>query len=163
MRPAVHHHGGGRHGDDGHTVANAGLQAVVPLVVGHGEQPWGGGPEERGRIRGGEIRLGRWEKEATEGSGRDGGNKGETVQQGEMDKSEYTQCTCFELQETEHTHDTVTQGAASAPIRHDYTRRAPPRLSICRSKAVCLCLLTFCTRLHALFIRPPVCLSPVLS
>lgn len=42
MRPAVHHHGGGRHGDDRHAVANAGLQVVVPLVVGHGEQTWGG-------------------------------------------------------------------------------------------------------------------------
>lgn len=37
---AVHHHGGGCHSDDGHAVADAGLQAVVPLVVGHGEQPW---------------------------------------------------------------------------------------------------------------------------
>lgn len=33
VRPAVHHHGGRGHGDDGHAVAHAGLQAVVPLVV----------------------------------------------------------------------------------------------------------------------------------
>lgn len=39
---SVHHHGGGRHGDDSHAVADAGLEAVVPLVVGHGQQPWVG-------------------------------------------------------------------------------------------------------------------------
>lgn len=40
VRSTVHHHGGGRHGDDCHTVTNAGFQTVVPLVVGDREQAW---------------------------------------------------------------------------------------------------------------------------
>lgn len=40
VRSTVHHHGGGRHGDDCHTVTNTGFQTVVPLVVGDREQAW---------------------------------------------------------------------------------------------------------------------------
>lgn len=35
---AVHHHGGGRHSDDRHAISNTRLEAVVPLVIGDGEQ-----------------------------------------------------------------------------------------------------------------------------
>lgn len=49
VRPAVHHHSGGGHGNDGHAIAHAGLQAVVPLVVRNRQQTW----ETRWR-RGGE-------------------------------------------------------------------------------------------------------------
>lgn len=62
VRSAVHHHGGRCHGDDGHAVANAGLKAVVPLVVGHGEQTWVDKARKgERRIRGGvERRQTRW-------------------------------------------------------------------------------------------------------
>lgn len=40
VRSAVHHHGRRCHGDDSHAVANTGLQAIVPLVVGHRQQTW---------------------------------------------------------------------------------------------------------------------------
>lgn len=42
VRSAVHHHGRRRHGDDSHAVANTGLQAVVPLIIGHREKTWVG-------------------------------------------------------------------------------------------------------------------------
>lgn len=38
VRSAVHHHGRSRHGDNRHTVTDASLQAVVPLVIGHRQQ-----------------------------------------------------------------------------------------------------------------------------
>lgn len=50
VRSAVHHHGGRGHGDDGHAVAHAGLQAVVPLVVRHRQQTCVDG--ERGKVAG---------------------------------------------------------------------------------------------------------------
>lgn len=40
VRSTVHHHGGRGHSDDGHTITDTGLQAVVPLVIGHREQTW---------------------------------------------------------------------------------------------------------------------------
>lgn len=58
VRPAVHHHGGGCHSDDGHAVPDACLEAVVPLVVGHGEQTCVGRARRgEARIRGGADRT----------------------------------------------------------------------------------------------------------
>lgn len=50
--PAVHHHGGRGHGDDGHAVAHAGLQAVVPLIIRDRQQTWEG---EEGEAAGSDL------------------------------------------------------------------------------------------------------------
>lgn len=42
VRAAVQKHGGRGRGDDGHGVAHPGLDVVVPFVIRHRDEPWGG-------------------------------------------------------------------------------------------------------------------------
>lgn len=51
VRSTVHHHAGSCHGDNCHTVPNAGFQAVVPLIIGYGKQTCVNSARRRGRIQ----------------------------------------------------------------------------------------------------------------